>query len=267
MSTTIYYFSATGNSLEFAKNLATELQTKNLNAIAELTENEELKYQSERIGIVCPTYAWGIPRIVEEFLEKLAIKGNPYIFAIISCVGIPGKSLKVIDDILQKKGTNLNAGFIIKAPCSSLAKKNTLDNIIIGLDRKRKKLKTGRERLHEIAKTVENFQDHKPETSSWPANYFGSIFHGYALDFFKTAAQSFEVKNENCTGCGTCVRVCPRANISLVNKNPVFLNNCEFCHACVQWCPEFAISHPNFEADKKQYRNPNVKLSELIVNA
>ena len=266
MKTKIFYFSATGNSLDFAKKLAKKLNTGNLDAISELIGNDNIQCDSERIGIICPVYAWGLPRIVNDFLDKLKLQGNPYIFAIISCVGIPGETLKKIQSILQKKGVNLNAGFVIKAPCSSLAKKNSLDNIIINLDRKKKYLKTGEERLTEIFSKIESLSTYKPETSSWPANYFGSIFHEYGMDFFKKASQDFEV-SDKCTACGTCVRVCPRANIILDSKKPIFSDNCEFCHACIQWCPEFAITHPNFEPDRKQYRNPNIKLSELIVNA
>lgn len=266
MKTTIYYFSATGNSLHFARQLANELNTKNLVAISEVIAQESIPCNSDRIGIICPVFAWGTPRIVNDFLNKFKVEGNPYIFAIVSCVGIPAKTLPGIQNILRQKKSDLNAGFVIKAPSSSLAKKNTLDNIIIKLDRKKRHLKTGEERLQEIVTTVENLSPHKPETSSWPANIFGTFFHKYGLDFFKTASQDFVV-NDRCIGCGICVRVCPRANIILDNKTPRFLNNCEFCHACIQWCPEFAITHPNFNPDLKQYRNPEVWVNELVVNA
>jgi len=265
MDTTMFYFSATGNSLNFAKKLATQITAQNLISIPEVIDNEIIECHSERIGIVCPVYAWGLPRIVKDFLQKVQIQGNPYVFAIVSCVGIPGNTLNVIQTILREKEYDLHAGFVIKAPCSSLAKKNALDNIIIGLDRKKKHLKTGEERMPEIASVIENRKIHKPETSSWPANYFGSIFHEYGMDFFKNASQDFSI-SDKCTGCGTCVRVCPRANIILDKKRPTFSANCEFCHACIQWCPKFAITHPNFNPDLMQYRNSNVRLNELVVN-
>lgn len=266
MKTNIYYFSATGNSLNFSKKLAREINAQKLIAISEIVINETVQCDAECIGIVCPVFAWGVPRIVREFLEKLQLTGNPYIFAVVSCVGIPGATLKVIQRILQQKKSDLNAGFVVKAPCSSLAKKNLLDDIIIILDRKRKSLKSGEERLNEIAGAINKQEKHKPETSSLPANYFGSIFHECGTDYFKKASKDFEV-NDKCRGCGICVRVCPRGNINLRAGTPEFSGNCEFCHACIQWCPEFAIKHPNFKSDTKQYRNPNINLNELIVNA
>lgn len=266
MKTNIFYFSATGNSLNFAKSLAKEINVKNLIPISEIIENDAIYCDADRIGIICPVYGWGLPRIVTEFLGKLQIKGNPYIFSAVTCVGIPGKTLKNIQDLLRQKNQELHAGFVIQAPCSSLAKKNVFDNIIIGLDRKRKQLKTGKERLTEIATILSNLSIHKPETSSWPANYFGSFFHEYGVKYFTKAASDFKVQDQ-CTGCGTCVRVCPRANIIITDKKPEFLTNCEFCHACIQWCPKFAIVHPDFDMNLKQYRNPAIRMNEMVVNA
>lgn len=265
MNTTIFYFTATGNSLHFAKQLANKINAKGLVSISEVSEQDTIQCSSEQIGIICPVYAWGPPRIVIEFINKLLVRGNPYVFAIATCVGIPAKTLITIQQELKKKNIPLNAGFIIKAPCSSLAKKNALDHIVIGLDRKRKKLKTGEERLEEIASVVSNQIEHKSESSSWFANGLGTFFHAYGVDFFKTASQNFKV-SEKCSGCGTCVRVCPRANITLTGGKPQFHDNCEFCHACIQWCPEFAITHPNFNQELKQYTNPNVRVNEIVVN-
>ncbi|SRR6056297_1872324 len=266
MKTSIFYFSATGNSLHFARQLACKLKTNNLVSIAEAMQSKTHKPVGEKIGLVFPVYAWGPPRILMDFLQKFDFSSNTYIFSVVTCVGIPAKTLSTIHRTLRKKGATLDAGFIVKAGCASLMKMNTLDKIIIGLDRKRKRLKTGEERLDEIASVVGKMEKHKPEKSSLTANIFGTMFHNYGINYFKTAAQSFHV-NKNCTGCGTCARICPRANISLQDGKPRFNNNCEFCHACIQWCPEFAITHPDFDKHSPQYRHPEVNVKDLFVNA
>lgn len=266
MNTTIFYFSATGNSLHFAQQLANELKTAKLVSIAEAMEWETIETGADRIGLVFPVYAWGAPRIVMDFLQKLAITGKPYIFSIATCVGIPAQTQITIQKLLKKKNIKLDAGFVIKSKNASLMKMNALDKVVIALDKQRKRLKTGDERLKEIVSVIEKQKKHKPETSSWIANIFGTMFHDYGINFFRTAAKSFHVK-ENCTGCGTCVRVCPRANVIMENGQPGFGDNCELCHACIQWCPEFAISHPDFDSNLPQYRHPKINVNNVVVNA
>jgi ferredoxin len=126
-------------------------------------------------------------------------------------------------------------------------------------------MQPGKERLTEITSVIKETKKHKPEESSWVANIFGQIFHEQGIKYFKTAAKAFEV-NESCTGCGKCVRICPRANIFLKNGCPTFSNNCEFCHACIQWCPKFAITHPDFNPLLNQYKHPSIKYSDIIIN-
>jgi len=266
MKTTIFYFSATGNSLHFAKQLAKGLHADKMISISEVIENNPLETSAERVGLVFPVYAWGPPRIVVDFLRKLTLKGKPYIFSIATCVGIPAKTLVTVKNELRRKGADLDAGFVIRAERSSLMKMNALDKIIIALDKKRKSLQTGNERLREVFTTVRELRKHKPETSSWAANIFGTLFHDKGIDYFKSAAGSFKVSGD-CKGCGICVRVCPRANINLLKGVPSFGDNCEFCHACIQWCPEFAISHPDFDTELPQYTNPEVRVNELVINA
>jgi len=265
METTIFYFSATGNSLSLTLNIANELGNCEVVSIAKAVCNETIEITSHRVGIVFPVFAWGMPRIVEEFVSKLSFSSNPYIFAIATCVAIQGNTLKTLRNALRQKGVDLNAGFAVKAGRSSLMKLNSLDNIIIKLDRYRLRIKTAEDRMPEMVAKIEKLAKNKPETSSWTANIFGSMFHGLALKTFKNIDSDFVVE-DSCKGCGNCAKLCPRSNIVIEKQRPVFLHNCEFCHACIQWCPNFAIKHSDFDRSLKQYHNNTVKMSEMIIN-
>lgn len=44
-----------------------------------------------------------------------------------------------------------------------------------------------------------------------------------------------------CIGCGKCARVCPQANIKMVDKRPEFGSHCVGCMGCAFSCPKDAI--------------------------
>ncbi len=265
MNTTIFYFSATGNSLNIARNIADKLGNCELIPTAKAIRNEKISINASRIGIIFPVFAWGMPRIVEEFVNKLSVNNKAYIFAVASCVAIQGNTLKDLKKALRTKGLDLDAAFAVKSARSSLMKLNKLDNIIIKLDQQRLKIKTIEERLPEIINIIKKNDKHKPETSSWTANIFGSMFHGMAVKTFKNIDSDFVIE-DSCTTCGNCVKICPRNNIIIIKNRPEFQHNCEFCHACIQWCPNFAIKHPKFDIILKQYHNNAVKVQDMLIN-
>ena len=82
MQTTILYFSATGNSIVIARKLAKNMENAEVISIAKIMKNDTIKVYSEKIGIIIPVYAWGAPRIVMEFLNRIELNHNQYIFAI-----------------------------------------------------------------------------------------------------------------------------------------------------------------------------------------
>jgi flavodoxin len=150
MKTTIYYFSATGNSLNIARNIATELGDTELVSIARSLEPESIETQAERIGLIFPVFAWGIPGIVVDFIAKVNLKNKQYIFAIATCVAIPGNTLTELKKLLKQKKVNLDASFAVRSGRSSLMKLNMLDKIIKILDSQRKKIKTDNVRLNDF---------------------------------------------------------------------------------------------------------------------
>ena len=67
--------------------------------------------------------------------------------------------------------------------------------------------------------------------------------------FARVALLGIRVKEENCTGCGACLRVCP------MDIRRVGDHECIQCGQCVEACPEKAIS---FKAGKIVLKGPEV---------
>jgi ferredoxin len=68
--------------------------------------------------------------------------------------------------------------------------------------------------------------------------------------------------DENCTGCGTCSKVCQVRNIEIVDNKPTWQHHCENCLACIKWCPRSAIH--GYGELPKGYHHPDVNISDML---
>lgn len=87
----IFYFTGTGNSLYAAARLSHGTADRVV-SIAECMQKEEFAFPEpcERAGFVFPVYWYGIPAIVERFLDRLTLGGCDYAYAVITCGGSAG---------------------------------------------------------------------------------------------------------------------------------------------------------------------------------
>jgi len=115
MSTEIYYFTSTGNSLVVARELAARTDGT-LTSIPSAMGAERIRSDADAIGIVFPVYyaslgGSGLPRIVERFVAKLEDVGTQYVFAVCTHSGGPGDTIENLERIVRAKGGELAAGF------------------------------------------------------------------------------------------------------------------------------------------------------------
>lgn len=259
----IFYFSGTGNSLYAAKNIALHSGEELISiSAAENTGNECNEYNlkdHEIIGFVHPTYSWGPPGIVLEFIRKLKLnnyQGN-YVFSVATCGGSIGNSMKVMKDCLSRKKIKLNSGFSIKMP----------NNFIIMGDVDSKeveqhKLSAAEETLKQINHDIEQritgeFRIDKGKFPWLLTGIINPMFTKKAIDPTKFQA------DDSCIGCGTCEQVCNCNNIQ-VSEKPQWGQNCTLCLACIHYCPVKAIQYGQKTENKGRYTNPHITIAEFI---
>lgn len=255
MKTCIYYFSGTGNSLNVARLLAGELGNSEVISIADI-RGREIDPSFDRLGIVFPVYGWGLPLIVRDFLRK--IRTDRYVFAVATCGGRAAGTLRQAECILRKNGTGLKYGVSLKMP----------DNCILiagaqPVDKQREILEVAGSRIKEIARAIKESDKRYVEKGSLLDRLvLTGIMYQMAARKFRSMDGSFLV-DDKCKSCGTCVRMCPVNNVTLVNGRPQWHHKCEQCVTCLQWCPSEAIQIGNKTQQRKRYQNPTVNRKDL----
>ncbi|MDB0439032.1 EFR1 family ferrodoxin [Clostridioides difficile] len=258
MSSKIYYFSGTGNSLVVSKTLK-EMLNGNSEVIPLAIHKKErnIDINEDILIIVFPVYFADVPDIVKSFIDKLNFNSNPDIYAIATCNGVAGHSLFTINKLLKKKGKELSAGFIIDMPGNAL---------ITPLDVEEERLKNFTNRVSEITKCIKNLESGKIEGKNNLKSYIDSFTLRLVGKNMQIATTKFFAE-DNCNGCGTCKRVCPLENISIVDRKPKWGNECERCLACFHWCPKEAINiKKSFLTDRKKYHHPDVTVKDIFLD-
>lgn len=258
MKTTIYYFSGTGNSLAIARDLKKNIIDSKLAHIAKIWKDDNIIPDSERVGFIFPLYYWGMPKIIEEFIQKIDLSNAKYIFCIANSGGksspdcIPDK----LKNILKKKNKNLNAYFRIVMP-SNYIKEYDLDPVELY----QKKIETSKSQIILISKLI-NSNKNKINKGSIPflAKIVNNIWQKHVLKSDK----KFYADN-NCISCGTCQKICPVNNIVLTNNKPVWNHNCQECMACIHFCPEKAIQFGEKTICRGRYHHPEITIDDLII--
>ena len=117
----ILYFSATGNSKYVAERIA---KVTNEECVSILDVIKDDKYYlsikaNETVGIVSPTYAWGCPSVIIDFLKNVSLTENKkcYMYYIATYGTTPGNNGYFANKNLFKSiGREFDAYFSVKMP-------------------------------------------------------------------------------------------------------------------------------------------------------
>jgi len=245
---TILYFSSTGNCLYVAKQLGGERYS-----IPKLIEEKRYNFKDEAIGIVFPVFGLCIPPFIEEYLKNVTAECN-YLFAVATYGFFPGSVCHEISNITLQNGRRfdyintvkmaencITFADMSKQKKDSIKQQKAIDTIVCDITNRRKYVKK------------ESFF-HKYMTSGHKKNYEYPTGEGITYEVYIRS---------DCTGCGTCEKICPMNNIKVSGGKPSFGANCVSCGACIQNCPANALHH-NKEKSNARYRNPHIDIRELL---
>ena len=247
----VFYFTATGNSLYVAKQLEKEPIS-----IAQAIHDQQMTYQAEKIGIVCPVFGHEVPALVREFLEKATFE-TPYFYMILTYGNRHGGAAELAQNML--KGIGIHASYI-----------NVLlmvDNFLPGFDMNEQKAidKKVDEHIKMIQEDIENEKEYiSPVTekdraahreyltrmANMPSNAFSNIYR----------------ITEDCIGCAICTKVCPKKCFTMNGQKSVWHSEgCITCMACIHACPMMAIQMNMPEKNPKaRYRNEHISICDIV---
>ena len=255
MSFTIFYFSATGNSLVISRKIAGELGDCIIKPMAAQVPVETVGGSGEAVGFVFPVFYNGLPRLVKRFAEKLAIYPGTYCFVIANSGGTRANPLGMLEDILTEKGIRLSYAAEIRMP----------GNYIVGHqapspEKVKKLLEAAAIKTDKIAKAIAG-GERKPVIRK--AEFWSKITnHIYLYKNINEWDEEF-LTTDKCIGCGLCAEVCPVCNIKMEDRRPVWQHACERCLACIHWCSCEAIEYGKKTVGRRRYHNPNIKIENI----
>lgn len=246
----ILYFSGTGNSEYAAKRIGNEINDQVVNLFEKIRSRDFAALQSSRPWVVvAPTYAWRIPRIVEEWLQNTPLTGSKDIYFVMTCGGNIGNADQYLKKLCAAKGLNDRGCFEIlmgenyvamfTTPTQAQALQ-TLEQAKPAIDKAAQLIKSGKP-FPRPAVTLKDKLD-----SGFVNDVFYPLFV-HAKKFYATSA---------CISCGKCAKLCPLNNIRLENGKPVWGKSCTHCMACICRCPSEAIEYGEHSKGMPRYVCP-----------
>jgi ferredoxin len=277
MSTEIYYFSGTGNSLHIAKELQKRIPSSSLIPIVKLLEKEVIQTSGKTVGFVFPVHALTIPIAVKKFIERTDFGSAEYLFAITTREGTIFRGFEKIDRLLRKKNKQLSSHFILnmynnesrhegyKVPTES-------DLLILE--------KAALEKLDFIQDVINNKRTSREEDCGYTIDFGRHPILNYLLEKLVLSSMAvseyiggvnYFYKDSRCSGCGICEKVCLSKKISLVDGKPIWHKKvfCYMCFACLNFCPQKSVQIKNipgvksYSKENGRYPHPYATIRDI----
>lgn len=245
----ILFFSGTGNSKYAAKRLAVLLNDTVADLFGSIRAGTPSKIVSDKpYIIVTPTYAWQIPRLVRDWFLASELSGAKEVYFVMTCGGSIAGAGKRNAELCQKKGLTYKGTAAVVMPENYIA--------MFSAPEKEKALAI----VEKAEPVIDNIaaKIRAGETLPEGRALAGGLISGPLNRFFYAVTvkdEPFTVSSA-CVHCGLCQKLCPTANITVMDGKPHWYGNCTHCMACICHCPAKAIEYGSKSVGKPRYTCP-----------
>lgn len=251
----IIYFTSTGNCEYVSKRIAERTHDYTVSMI-ESNKNKQFEFHLEKqepLGIVIPTYFWGLPTFVEDYMSQIKItseNNNPYIYIITSYGTTPGYSAGYLEEYITDINLEVSFKASVKMPDDWTVRFDLSDPEKIS-----KQILEADKQINNIIPRIVNKESGNYVKREIP-RFISNMARGPYDKGRKTS--HLHVEN-NCTGCGICANNCPIDAIELIDNRPHWKTEyCVMCLRCLHHCPTFSIQYDNKTQNHGQYIHPKI---------
>lgn len=243
----VLYFSGTGNSQFAAELIADIIQDEVVSINSYVKNRKKAKFHSERPFLfVAPTYAWRVPKLVEQWILKNDFTGSRDVYFVLTCGGGCGNASAYAKKLCLKKSMRFCGLVPVLMPENYLAmfptpSKSQCQEII---EAARPQIASIAAQIHAGEYLEESSLSITDRVQSGPVNW---LFYAFAVK-----DKGFKA-SDKCIACGKCAQSCVLNNIDIESGKPVWKGNCTHCMACIAGCPTEAIEYN--DKSKGRYRH------------
>lgn len=246
----VLYFSGTGNSAYVAKEIGNQIEDEVVNLFRRIRNHDFSEIHSNKPWvIVAPTYAWRIPRILQEWLVKTKLTGSSDMYFILTCGGSIGNAGSYVRKLCMSKGMQFYGCIPIVMPENYIA--------LFAAPAREEALKIIRQAdavVERVAILIKKREAYNPSDIRFKDRINSGIVNELFYSLFVHAKKFYAT--EDCISCGKCEMLCPLGNIQLKSKKPVWGKSCTHCMACICQCPKEAVEYGRHTKGMVRYTCP-----------
>ncbi|HPS12269.1 MAG TPA: EFR1 family ferrodoxin [Prolixibacteraceae bacterium] len=243
----IHYFSGTGNTAHAVKMVTDRLREQDFEVkLIPINKNVKPPETTPDFHLIAfPVLSWAAPVLVKKYLSEMKTKAKTpvAILAINGAIisggkmekGYTGQALEEVETMLKRRGFDVfltgNASFPdnwtqFTNPCAPDAIRAIFQEGELEVRSFTEKFLSGEKELYRCGLR----------------NIIWSGIIAYLFDYVgRRVLGKFYIADQNCTGCGICVKSCPVGAIKMGKWKPWWRTTCEDCNRCINICPEKAI--------------------------